>query len=106
MRAPYQRKQGRDLFDLATALERDAVKPERVVGTFNAYMDHAGHRVTRAQFEENLSDKLHDPQFTGDVSPLLADGFRWDIDEAAPLLLSRLIALLPGDPWKGAALRV
>ncbi|HEX9885838.1 MAG TPA: nucleotidyl transferase AbiEii/AbiGii toxin family protein [Longimicrobiales bacterium] len=101
LRALYQRKQGRDLFDLATALARDEVKPERVVETFTAYMDHEGHRVTRAQFEENLSAKLRDPQFTGDIGPLLADGFRWEIDKAALVVLSRLIALLPGDPWQG-----
>lgn len=84
-----------------TALDRDDVKPQRIVDTFTAYLDHDGHRVTRAQFEENLSGKLQDPQFTGDIGPLLSDGFTWDIDEAARVVLSRLIALLPGDPWKG-----
>jgi len=103
LRALYQRKQGRDLFDLATALEIGAVKPERIVETFSAYMEHEGGRVTRAQFEENLSNKLQDPQFTGDISPLLADGFAWDIEEAAPIVSSRLIELLPGDPWKGGS---
>lgn len=68
LRALYQRKEGRDLFDLATALERDAVTPERIVESFTAYMEHDGHRVTRTQFEENLSGKLEDPQFTGDIS--------------------------------------
>jgi predicted nucleotidyltransferase component of viral defense system len=101
LRALYQRKQGRDLFDLATALESAAVKPERVVEVFCAYMEHEGGRVTRAQFEQNLSDKLQDSQFTSDISPLLAAGYEWDIEEAALILSSRLIALLPGDPWKG-----
>ena len=101
LRALYQRKQGRDLFDLATALENPDVKPERIVETFSAYMVHEGGRVTRAQFEQNLANKLRDPQFTGDIGPLLADGFGWDIKEAAHIVSSRLIALLPGDSWKG-----
>ena len=89
------------LFDLATALESPDVKPERIIESFSAYMEHEGRRVTRAQFEENLSGKLTDRQFTGDVGPLLATGFEWDIEEAAPVVSSRLITLLPGDPWKG-----
>ena len=101
LRALYQRKQGRDLFDLARALESAEVKRERVIETFSEYMTREGHRVTRAQFEQNLSGKLQDPRFTGDIGPLLAAGFQWDIGKAAPIVLSRLIALLPGDPWKG-----
>ncbi len=103
LRALYQRKQGRDLFDLATALESPDVKPERIVETFSAYMEHEGGRVTRAQFEQNLSAKVQDPQFTGDIGPLLAAGFAWNIKEAAHIVSSRLTALLPGDSWKGEA---
>ena len=103
LRALYQRKWGPDLFDLATALERPEVKPERIIETFSEYMSRDGHRVTRAQFERNLASKLEDPQFTADISPLLATGFSWDIEKAAQLVSSRLIALLTGDPWKGHA---
>ena len=54
MRALYQRKKGRDLFDLAIALEKAAVNPDRAVTAFLEYMTRDGHRVTRAQFEKNL----------------------------------------------------
>lgn len=101
MQALYQRRRGRDLFDPATAMQLAEVRPERVIEAFSEYMYHDGHHVTRAQFEENLSRKLGDPQFTGDISPLLASGFTWNTEEAAPLVLSRLVPLLPGDPWKG-----
>jgi len=77
LRAFYQRKQGRDLFDLATALEKPEVAPDRIVA------------------------KLLDPAFTADIGPLLAAGFAWDIGTAAPVVSSRLIELLPGAPWKG-----
>lgn len=101
LRALYQRKQGRDLFDLATALARPEVDPARIVACFSAYMKHEGHRVTRAQFEENIALKVRDPLFRADISALLATGFTWDVDEAATAVSSRLVALLPGDPWKG-----
>jgi hypothetical protein len=65
-------------------------------------MEREGHPVTRALFERNLAGKLHDPEFTADISPLLSAGFTGDIKMAAPLVLSRIIETLPGDPWKGA----
>jgi predicted nucleotidyltransferase component of viral defense system len=101
LRALYQRKQGRDLFDLVTGLEQPDLDPVRVVAAFSAYMEHEGHNVTRAQFEENIALKLRDPLFTADISPLLAAGVRWDIQAAAPIISSRFIELLPGDAWKG-----
>lgn len=100
MRALYQRKQGRDIFDLAHALERSQVNPERIVGAFSEYMEREGHKVTRAQFEKNIAAKLDDPEFAADIGPLLVAGFTWDIETAAPLVSSRLIERLPGDPWK------
>jgi len=45
---------------------------------------------------------LHDAEFAADIGPLLAAGFTWDIKKAAPVVSSRLIERLPGDPWKGA----
>lgn len=99
--ALYQRKQGRDIFDLATALNRPAVDPDRIVGAFSEYMSRDGLRVTRAQFEKNIAAKLDDPEFAADIGPLLASGFTWDIRKAAPVVSSRIIELLPGDQWKG-----
>ena len=98
LRALYQRKKGRDLFDLAIALKRDGVDPERIVKTFSAYMDHGGHNITRALFEQNMHLKLNDPQFTADISPLLANGYSWDLPKASDEVLSELIQRLPGDP--------
>ncbi len=101
LRALYQRKQGRDLFDLAVALERATVNPGRIVAAFSRYMEHGGHQVTRAQFEQNIKGKLRDPQFNTDLGPLLAAGYSWDAEAAAESVRSRLIARLPGEPWKG-----
>lgn len=101
LRALYQRKKGRDLFDLATALGDSAVDPNRVAEAFIQYMVRSGYPVTRARFERNLACKLCDPQFSADISPLLAAGHRWDLTEVTRTVSERLIALLPGAPWKG-----
>jgi predicted nucleotidyltransferase component of viral defense system len=104
MRALYQRKKGRDLFDLAVALEKATVDLDRVVAAFSEYMGRDGHRVTRAQFERNIKLKLRHSQFNADISPLLASGYSWDSESASRTVLSSLIARLPGEPWKGRGL--
>ena len=101
LRALFQRKQGRDLFDLAIALGNGGVSPERIVSAFLRYLEHEGHRVTRAQFEENLAQKMQDPQFLADIRPLLAAGYDWNPEAEIAVVTSGLIERLPGDPWKG-----
>ena len=103
LRALYQRKAGRDLFDLAVALSGSKANPERIVAVFLRYMEHGGHTISRALFEKNLAEKMRDPEFLADISPLLSDRYEWDPHAEAPLVRSRLIELLPGEPWKGGA---
>jgi predicted nucleotidyltransferase component of viral defense system len=95
MRALYQRKKSRDLFDLATALEHTDVDPGRIVETFLGYMKHDGHRITRALYEQNIQKKLTDRQFTADISPLLANGYAWNMTEAARRVAEALIQRIP-----------
>jgi len=45
---------------------------DRIVETFLKYLEHEGHRITRAEFEENLAAKMEDEEFLADISPLLA----------------------------------
>jgi len=101
MRALYQRKKGRDLFDLAMALKKSSVDADRIVAAFSEYMHREGHRVTRAQFEENIAAKLRAPQFIADITPLLASGFSWDMQtdaEASALARSDPPVLTKIDP--------
>jgi hypothetical protein len=48
-----------------------------------------------------LLEKKADPQFTGDIEPLLTAESACDFDLAFDEGMDRLIALLPGDPWQG-----
>ena len=103
LRALYQRKAGRDLFDLALALTAGKADPERIVSAFLRHMDHEGHKITRALFEENFALKMQNPAFLADISPLLSADSKWDPKTEAAIVSSRLIERLPGDPWKGGA---
>lgn len=103
LRALYQRRKGRDLFDLWYALQRGVVRPEALIRCFERYMFEGGHTVTRALFEANLDDKAGRPDFRRDMDPLLRQGLSWDFDEALRAVLDELVSRLPGDPWKGNA---
>lgn len=101
MRALYQRKKGRDLFDLWLALGSTDCDPARVIDCFRRYMAHEGATVSRAQFEANLSRKLGDPSFVEDTRFLIPADLGSDPLVAARLVQATLIARLPGEPWKG-----
>jgi predicted nucleotidyltransferase component of viral defense system len=47
LRALYQRKKGRDLFDLWYALSQGKANPDTLVACFDRYMIEGGHAVTR-----------------------------------------------------------
>lgn len=101
LRALYQRKKGRDLYDLWLSLSSLEVDDEKVVACFGRYLEHDGLAVSRAEFEENLHGKLRNRSFAGDISALLPTGVSYDTAQAGELVGRRLIAKLRGEPWKG-----
>lgn len=101
LRALYQRKKGRDLYDLWAALADLDVDAGGIVECFQRYMASDGAAVTRAMFEANLSEKVASAAFRSDVLPLLRDGDVYAVDAAGDLVLDRLVSRLPGEPWRG-----
>jgi predicted nucleotidyltransferase component of viral defense system len=95
LRALYQRKKGRDLFDLALALRKTEVAPTRIVAAFSRYMKEQGVEVGRRTFEENLAKKRHDPFFAADMTPLLAAGTVHDFEADFDLVSKTVVAALP-----------
>jgi predicted nucleotidyltransferase component of viral defense system len=95
LRALYQRKKGRDLFDLAVALDHPDCEAATVVETFGVYMDHENHKVSRSRFQENVTAKLKDRNFIADIGPLLASGYEWNLDLMADAVISQLVDQLP-----------
>ena len=101
LRALYQRKKGRDLFDLWLAIEKGVVDPPTLLACFQRYMTEGGHEVSRAQFEQNLHEKRSAPLFRADLERFLRPGLTWDCDVAMDVVLERLVAHLPGAASKG-----
>lgn len=101
LRALFQRNKGRDLFDLAMALERLKIDPEEIVVGFLHYTAGLENRITRARFEANLAAKCIDPSFRQDLAALLPPGVPYDFDEALARVRDALVCRIPGAPWRG-----
>lgn len=101
LRALYQRKKGRDLFDLVLALREGSVNPAQIVHYFLRHLEEERLSVSRAEFEENLCKKLDSPFFCSDLNPLLPPDYTFDIREGYEILLEKITPLLPGSSWKG-----
>jgi predicted nucleotidyltransferase component of viral defense system len=100
LRALFQRRKGRDLFDLWVALEA-GVDPGRIVEIFRVYVEQGGHAISRALFEESLAGKARSSAFTDDIPRLLPPGVSFNLAEALERVQQELIARVPGEPWKG-----
>jgi len=101
LRALYQRRRGRDLFDLWDASRRGDVNPVRVIEAFQAYLKAEDLRVTRAEFVRNLAAKARNRLFIEEVTPLLAPGIAYDARTALDLVQRQFVERLPGDARKG-----
>ena len=81
LRALYQRKKGRDLFDLHLALSR--VDLPTVVRVWREYMGFCGGEIpTAKQFILNMDEKMRLNDYLGDVDPLLRRGVVFNPHEA------------------------
>lgn len=74
LRALYQRRKGRDLFDLWFALTRGEAKSHRVVEVFQRYLEASDLTITREKFRRNLFLKMNDHDFLHDTDGLLLPG--------------------------------
>lgn len=95
LRALYQRKKGRDLFDLHYALENLEVDIDKIIECFHAYMEQEDNKApTAREFELNLEEKMQDEEFAGDITALLRPEIEYDQDKAYQLLNELIIKRL------------
>lgn len=100
MRALFQRRKGRDLYDLWLGLTTRDPDEAHIIECLGEYLARTGIAISRAEFEANMAGKLASSDFRADVTPLLRDPAGYDVDDAATLVHDRLIARLPGESWK------
>lgn len=105
LRAFYQRKKGRDLFDLYWVFESCAeLSVENLIKAFNKYIEHEGLKISRAEFEKNIHEKKISPEFGKDIARLLNSENRdsFELGKAFELVESKIISKLAGNSWVGS----
>lgn len=94
MRALYQRKKGRDLFDLWMGLTHGNADPAGIIESFNKYMEKENQSVSGKDYRQNLESKIKDTQFLSDVSPLIRSDTEYNPGTAMELVMDVLVSSL------------
>ena len=72
MRALYQRRKGRDLYDLYIALKTlPHLDCKAILHCFTKYIAFEGNCISKTLFLENMNLKLLNKEFREDIIPLL-----------------------------------
>jgi predicted nucleotidyltransferase component of viral defense system len=92
LRALYQRKKGRDLFDLHKAMIQLKPDTSGIITCYHEYMKFAVERSpSRKQFLMNLEEKINDEEFINDTMYLLRPEEKFQIYEAYDYVKQNLI---------------
>lgn len=94
LRALYQRKKGRDLFDLWYGLTKGGAKPEKIAKAFRRYIEFQELMITQKQLRKNILLKIKDRNFTADTQPLLRPDIDYSVQDAYLHLDEKLLAIL------------
>ncbi len=94
MRALYQRRKGRDLFDLWLGLTEAHADPDGIVECFRRYMDHGGNSISRRELELNLAAKREHAGFATDLTDLLPIGIDYDFESGFAVVERELLTRL------------
>jgi predicted nucleotidyltransferase component of viral defense system len=103
LRALLQRNKGRDLVDLAHAL--DVFPNLDIQRTVDMFVEYVGQTpIPRWQAEKRMFEKFERRGFLSDVQPLLAANARTEFDDAAgrrafQRVFEGLIEKIPGKAW-------
>lgn len=91
LRALYQRKKGRDLFDFWALSQEKQIDYVEVAKIFSYYIQKEGLKISRKDFEENLLQKSKDKNFLNDIFPLLVPGVNYDSNIAYNWLINKVL---------------
>jgi predicted nucleotidyltransferase component of viral defense system len=92
LRALYQRRKGRDLFDLYWAMIHGEAEAEKVIQCYKKYMAFSvDNPPTQKQFLANMEEKMAMKEFTDDVYLILKKGVQYDNGEAWEMVKKELV---------------
>lgn len=95
LRALYQRRKGRDLFDLYKALSMQSINIENIIRCYREYIGFVvDNPPTQKEYLQNMELKMQDREFLDDTNLLLRPDDKYNSTEAWELVKSQLIEKL------------
>jgi predicted nucleotidyltransferase component of viral defense system len=95
MRALYQRRKGRDLFDLWKALSTQDLNTENIIRSYREYIGFVvDNPPSQKEYLQNMELKMQDEEFLGDTNLLLRTDEKYNPAVAWEFVRSRLIEKL------------
>jgi len=95
MRALYQRRKGRDLFDLWKALSTQNVDTDKIIRCYREYIDFVvDNPPTQKEYLLNMEQKIEDTEFLGDIEMILRPNENYNLQEAWELVRKELVEKL------------
>ncbi len=92
LRALYQRRKGRDLFDLYWALANLDVDVDKLLTCYREYMQFVVEKPpTQKQFLMNMNEKMNDSEFLSDIHAILRPGIVYDNAKAYELVKTKIL---------------
>lgn len=82
LRALYQRKKGRDLYDFWAVANEHQLDGKKIVECFKHYMPMSGNRLNKKDFVDNIKTKMKDGVFLSDMKSLLRPGIFYNANDA------------------------
>ena len=100
LRALYQRRKGRDLFDLYWALSNQNIDTNKLIHCYKQYMAHSVNQPpNQKQFIANIEQKMGDKEFTDDIHVILRAGIKYDNEKAFELVRTELLEKIGFVAW-------
>jgi predicted nucleotidyltransferase component of viral defense system len=94
VRALYERRKGRDLYDLYKALQNPHLNSDNVITCFKEYMEWEEKKPTYRLYVSNMEDKMQKDEFLGDTKTLLRPDEVYDAQEAYEIVKEKIIKKL------------
>jgi len=94
LRALYQRRKGRDLFDLYAAITQKDLNFDQILTCYREYMNFVvgSNAPTQKELLLNMEEKMQDAEFLGDTQLLLRNGGAYDSQKAYDLIKDNLLS--------------
>lgn len=95
LRALYQRRKGRDLFDLWYVITNNLADLHKVFEIFDKYCEYNKVKISGEEFIRNLEQKKNNRDFKADMNILLPSKLGWNFEEAYQFVVDNIIRKLP-----------